>query len=245
MSETLVHNIAQRGVEALIMRAKQDVLDQLESPDSTATTADAVPLAAVAPRLRLVKPNGTAAVRIHNVWNANPDVSFRERGVYFPSLVAEIAFAQSTEDAEEKARGYMRNATTNTCRVRAVIIIDIAYPSPVSASLSLLAVSGDADEASWVMHRQTFYDATAETQPTGHVELYASDFLGSLGSVPLEMRRPAPVSQCLDDGFDTASSSAPGSRGQMTINFADLRLSVEEAVAEYEDCKDCKEQLQR
>ncbi|GKT96731.1 hypothetical protein Ct61P_14581 [Colletotrichum tofieldiae] len=197
---------------------------------------------AIAQRIRRVSPIRTTRVKSPGGSIVQPDISFRERKFCYPAFVGEIAYSQTTADVEEKAWEYIKRAVVPSCRVRVVFVIDVTYPYAEKATVSLLAADDRSDEPYWVVHREPFYDESAETPLSGSIDIFASDFLGSLDGVPDELRRLPPVAN--DDTQRRAYLlSLRATHGQSTITFENLREAFEEALAEARDFNESQAQL--
>jgi hypothetical protein len=113
-----------------------------------------------------------------------PDFSFIQPGALFPSLVGEIAFGQTSDNVEKKARRYIRKSDGN---IQAVIVVDVEYPSMRKGWVSLRVADGAS--GSWVQHRQLLFDDDTNERPDGQLELYISDIVG-LACSPAAFCRP-------------------------------------------------------
>ncbi|GJC86313.1 hypothetical protein ColLi_09151 [Colletotrichum liriopes] len=216
-------------MENLVDRAKNDVLARLTAAATIPNAAVATGNAGAADVKDPVPEANDAALAIAQRIRRSrgsivqPDISFRERKFYYPAFVGEIAYSQTTADVEEKAWKYIKRAVVPSCRVRVVFVIDVAYPYAEKATVSLLAADEKSDEPYWVVHRKPFYDESAETPLSGSIDIFASDFLGSLDGVPDELRRLP--------------------HGQSTITFENLREAFEEALAEAKNFNESQAQL--
>jgi hypothetical protein len=88
---------------------------------------------------------------------------------------------------ERKARQYI---DLSDGKIQAVLVLDLEYPDPKKAWVSLLVADGPS--SSWVKVHELFYDDALELnqQPVGQVDLYLSDFLGFTG-LPAAACRPS------------------------------------------------------
>lgn len=203
MSETAEHAMILRETESLVDRAKNDILALLTAPatvpDTATTPEDATATETnyltTGSRIRSVRSIRATRVKTPRGSIVQPDISFRELKFCYPAFVAEIAFSQTTADVEKKALEYIKRAAVPLCRVRVVLIVDVSYPKAENATVSLLAANTNSDEPYWVVRRQPFYDKSTETQLGGGIDIFASDFLGSLDGVPEDLVRLPPASE--------------------------------------------------
>lgn len=98
---------------------------------------------------------------------------------------------ESRKHVERKARQYI---DTSDGMIRAVFIIDLGYPDPKKAWVSLLVADDSPDHSSgrWVQHSELFFDEDIDQQPVGQIDFYLSDFLGlKAASLPAALCRPS------------------------------------------------------
>jgi hypothetical protein len=88
---------------------------------------------------------------------------------------------------ERKARQYLDSSGG---KIQAVLVLDLEYPEPKKAWVSLLVADGSS--SSWAKVHELFYDDALELnrQPAGQIDLYLSDFLGFSG-LPAAACRPS------------------------------------------------------
>jgi hypothetical protein len=72
-------------------------------------------------------------------------------------------------------------------KIQAVLILDLRYPHPTQAWVSLLAANGPPDHL--IQDHVLYFDDNLDQQPVGQVDLYFSDFVGFAG-LPADYCRP-------------------------------------------------------
>ncbi|KAK3364371.1 hypothetical protein B0T25DRAFT_443701, partial [Lasiosphaeria hispida] len=93
--------------------------------------------------------------------------------------------SESWPKVEKKAKDYIRQSNGEIC---VVFIINAHYPHLKKATVSLLVADGGGG-FHWNLSREVIHDDRLQHQPSGEVNFYLSDFLGSEG-LPINFCRP-------------------------------------------------------
>ncbi|KAK3364055.1 hypothetical protein B0T25DRAFT_418392, partial [Lasiosphaeria hispida] len=93
--------------------------------------------------------------------------------------------SESWPKVEKKAKDYIRQSDGE---IRVVFIINAHYPHLKKATVSLLVADGGGG-FHWNLNREVIHDDRLHHQPSGEVNFYLSDFLGSEG-LPINFCRP-------------------------------------------------------
>ncbi|KAK0624207.1 hypothetical protein B0T14DRAFT_454409 [Immersiella caudata] len=126
--------------------------------------------AAIRLRLKAVINFGTSQLELKGKLSKQADWAFGCVTTHLPTLVCEVSFGQSWENAKAKVLQYIKSSDG---KIKAAIILDIKYP-----------------EANLLQLAETLYDHNADEQPAGHISLYVSDVIG-LADLPLSYCRPS------------------------------------------------------
>ncbi|GAB1319537.1 hypothetical protein MFIFM68171_09747 [Madurella fahalii] len=133
--------------------------------------------------------------------------SISERGAFLMEYEGKIC--KQADASFGPARQYINSSDG---KIRAVLILDLQYPSMQKASVSLLAA--DDSSSHWIQHHELYHDDHLDQQPAEQVDLYLSDFVG-LAGLPETYCRPS-----------TAELAAGTTRNPMiTRTFERLRPS--------------------
>ncbi|KAK5651280.1 hypothetical protein OQA88_12624 [Cercophora sp. LCS_1] len=124
--------------------------------------------AAIRLRLKAVINFATSRLEIDGELSRQPDWAFGCAINPMPSLVCEVAFAQSWNNVEAKALQYIKSSGG---KIRAVIVFNINYPKANKVTVSLVTADNSIPGGHhWLQYAEILYSDNTEEQAIGQID---------------------------------------------------------------------------